>query len=101
MRLIQPAAAAEQKRTAAEFGDLGPKQRLAPAGRQYRARAEGGAVRYIRVAIDPTLLPIDASARPLASHDDPAMAALVRALADDDHSAAEPLLALLAVQPDG
>ena len=74
---------------------------LAPAGRQYRARAEGGAVRYIRVAIDPELLPIDATARPLASHDDPAMATLVRALADDDRSAAEPLLELLAAAIKG
>lgn len=74
---------------------------LAPAGHCYRAYAEGGAVRYVRVAIDPGLLPIDASARPLASHDDPAMAALVRALADGDATAGEPLLALLAAAIEG
>ena len=74
---------------------------LAPAGRHYRGRAEGGAVRYVRVAIDPDLLPIGASGRPIASRDDPAMATLVRALADDDATAAEPLLALLAAAVDG
>lgn len=74
---------------------------LAPAGHRYRAHAEGGAVRYVRVAIDPGLLSIDASARPLASHDDPAMAALVRALADGDATAGEPLLALLAAAIEG
>ncbi|UNU43342.1 AraC family transcriptional regulator [Sphingopyxis sp. YF1] len=74
---------------------------LAPAGHHYRARAEGGAVRYVRVAIDPGLLPIGASARALASHRDPAMATLVRALADDDRMAADPLLTLLAAAVEG
>ncbi|KTE40764.1 MULTISPECIES: AraC family transcriptional regulator [unclassified Sphingopyxis] len=74
---------------------------LAPAGHRYRARAEGGAVRYVRVAIDPGLLPVGASARPLAGHDDPAMAALVHALADGDQGAAGPLLALIAAAIDG
>lgn len=74
---------------------------LAPAGHHYRARAEGGAVRYVRVAIDPDLLPVGASARPLAGHDDPAMAALVRALADGDGAAVAPLLELLAAAIEG
>lgn len=68
---------------------------LIPAGRVYRGTAQGGAVRYIEVEIPRDLLPGAARARPIAGHDDPALAALVRGLADGKAGAAEDLIARL------
>lgn len=74
---------------------------LAPAGREYRGAAEGGAVRYVAVEIPAGALTIPAGGRALAGHDDRALAALVRGLAAGEASAATPLLTLLAATLDG
>ena len=54
---------------------------LAPFGHEYRATAQGGAVRSIEVEIPHHRLAVSPHARAIAGHDDPAMAALARALA--------------------
>lgn len=69
---------------------------LVPAGLLYRATAKGGAVRYSEVEIPLPLLSIAPHTRALAAHYDLAIAALVRALAAGDSSAAGPLVAILA-----
>ena len=69
---------------------------LVPAGIVYRAAAKGGAVRYNQVEIPVPLLSIAPDTRALAAHHDLALAALVRALAAGDASAADPLIAILA-----
>lgn len=69
---------------------------LAPAGHVYSATAQGGGVRYIEVAIPADRLPVPPHARALAGYHDPAMAALVRALAAGEAAAADTLIAMLA-----
>src|SRR3546814_836434 len=69
---------------------------LVPAGLVYRAAAQGGAVRYSEVEIPVPLLSIAPHTRALAAHHDLALAALVRAVAAGDASAAGPLVAILA-----
>ena len=69
---------------------------LVPAGLVYRAAAKGGAVRYSEVEIPVPLLSIALDTRALAAHHDLALAALVRAVAAGDASAADPLIAILA-----
>ncbi|WP_447953620.1 helix-turn-helix domain-containing protein [Sphingopyxis chilensis] len=69
---------------------------LVPAGIVYRAAAKGGGVRYNQVEIPVPLLSIAPDTRALAAHHDLALAALVRALAAGDASAADPLIAILA-----
>src|SRR3546814_6718836 len=69
---------------------------LVPAGLVYRAAAKGGAVRYSEVEIPVPLLSIAPHTRALAAHHDLALAALVRAVAAGDASAAGPLVAILA-----
>ena len=69
---------------------------LVPAGLVYRAAAKGGAVRYSEVEIPVPRLPIAPGTRALAAHHDLALAALVRAVAAGDASAADPLIAILA-----
>ncbi|PZQ21826.1 MAG: hypothetical protein DI569_10320 [Sphingopyxis macrogoltabida] len=67
-----------------------------PAGHDYRAAAEGGAVRFVSVDIPTDRLAVASGARAIAGHNDRAMAALVRALASGDASVEAPLLAMLA-----
>lgn len=74
---------------------------LVPAGHLYRAEAKGGAVRYIEVAFPPDRLVIPPGARALAGYHSPPMAALVRALATGEPTAAGALIAMLAETLDG
>lgn len=69
---------------------------LAPAGRRYHGEAKGGAVRYIEVEIPASRLLVAPDTRALAAHYDLTLAALVRALAAGDASAADPLVTILA-----
>ena len=69
---------------------------LAPVGHEYRATAQGGAVRSIEVEIPHHRLAVSPHARAIAGHDDPAMAALARALAAGDAEAGDALIAAIA-----
>lgn len=68
---------------------------LVPAGRPFAATAQGGTARYLQVEIPAGLLHVAPEARVIAAHEDAAMAALVRALAAGDETAAGPLLAAI------
>lgn len=68
---------------------------FAPAGRRYRAGAQGGHVRYVAVEIPAGLLDVAATARALAGYQDRAIAALILALAAGERAAGMPLLTLL------
>lgn len=74
---------------------------LTPAGRQYRAAAKGGAVRYIAVEIPASRLIVAPDTRALAAHHDMALAALVRAFAAGDAAAADSLVAILGKTLEG
>lgn len=66
-----------------------------PAGRIYRAAAQGGAVHLVEVEIRADALVVPAAARTIAAHDDAVMAGLVRALAAEEDGAGAALLASL------
>lgn len=68
---------------------------LVPAGRVYRAEARGGAVRYINIEIPVSRITVAPDTRALAAHYDLALAALGRALAGGDASAAAPFVTIL------
>ncbi|MBL0915073.1 MAG: helix-turn-helix transcriptional regulator [Sphingopyxis sp.] len=65
---------------------------LIPAGQYYRARAQGGAARYLAIEIPADRLAVAPGARILAGYEDPAMAALARAFAAGDADAGDRLI---------
>lgn len=74
---------------------------LIPAGHDYRARAQGGAVRHLMVEIPSGRLIVPPGARILAGYEDPAMAGLVRALCAGEADAGDRLVDTIAAALDG
>lgn len=68
---------------------------LAPAGRAFRAAAQGGAARYIQIEIPADRLAVPPTARAIAGLQDKMLAALVRALHEGRTQSADALLILL------
>lgn len=70
---------------------------LLPVDRANRAEARGGGVRFVEIEIPVSLLSVPRGARPIAAHQDRAMAELVGAVAAGDAGAEGSLLARLSI----